>query len=222
MLNAFAALLRRDLMLAWRHRADVLGTLVFFVIVVSLFPLALGPGPELLRTLGAGIVWVAALLSSMLSLNRLFEHDHADGSLEQLALSGTPLAVLAAAKVCAHWLVTALPLVLLSPLLSLQYGLDAGAALALAAALLLGTPVLSLIGAMVAALTLGVRGGSVLTGLIVLPLYIPVLVFGTAAAGASAQGMDPAPYLMLLGAMLAAAAALAPWATAAGLRISVE
>lgn len=222
MLSAFSCLVRRDLMLAWRHRSDLVGTLVFFVIVVSLFPLAVGPEPQLLRTMGAGIVWVAALLASMLALGRLFEPDHADGSLEQLLLSPAPLALLATAKVTAHWLVSGLPLVLLAPVLALQYDLPHASGLALAAGLLLGTPVLSFIGAMAAALTLGLRGGSMLVGLIVLPLYIPVLIFGTAAVGAAANGMDASPYLMLLGAMLAAAVALAPWATAAGLRIAME
>ncbi|HEY1044703.1 MAG TPA: heme exporter protein CcmB [Telluria sp.] len=222
MLSAFACLVRRDLMLAWRRRADVAGTLVFFLVVASLFPLAVGPEPALLRTMGAGVVWIAALLASMLALGRLFEPDHADGTLEQLLLSPVPLALLVLAKVAAHWLVSGLPLVLLAPVLALQYDLPSGSGPVLAASLLLGTPVLGFIGAMAAALTLGVRGGGVLIGLIVLPLYIPVLIFGTAAAGAVASGMDAGPYLMLLGAMLAAAVALAPWATAAGLRIAME
>jgi len=174
----FAALkcvIGRDLTLAMRHRSDVLTTVFFFVIVVSLFPLGVGPEAELLRAMAAGVVWVAALLASMLSLGRMFADDYNDGTLEQLVLVPQPLSLLVLGKVIAHWVISGLPLVLMSPLLGLQFGLQGDALLMLVMTLLLGTPVLSLVGAIGAALTLGVRGGGVLVSLLVLPLYIPVL-----------------------------------------------
>ena len=221
MLNALLLVIRRDLLLAFRRRTDVLSTLVFFVIVCTLFPLGVGPEPELLRTLGPGVLWVAALLASTLALNRLFGLDHADGTLEQLLLSPEPLVLIVAGKVAAHWLISGLPLVLLTPLLALQFGLDAQATASLALSLLIGTPALSLVGAIGAALTLDVRGGGVLVALLVLPLYAPVLIFGAGAAVAEAGGAAEAN-LLLLGGLLAGAAALAPWATASALRISLE
>jgi heme exporter protein B len=222
MLNALLLVIRRDLLLAFRRRTDVLSTLVFFVIVCTLFPLGVGPEPELLRTLGPGVLWVAALLASTLALNRLFGLDHADGTLEQLLLSPEPLVLIVAGKVAAHWLISGLPLVLLTPLLALQFGLDAQATTSLALSLLIGTPALSLVGAIGAALTLDVRGGGVLVALLVLPLYAPVLIFGAGAAVAEAGGTAAEANLLLLGGLLAAAAALAPWATASALRISLE
>jgi heme exporter protein B len=222
MLSTFACIVRRDLELALRRRADVFTTLFFFVIVISLFPLGVGPEPALLRAMAPGILWVAALLASMLSLARLFAPDHADGTLEQMLLSPEPLAVLVAAKILAHWLVAGLPLVLLAPLLALQFDLSPGAIGVLAASLLVGTPVLSLFGAIGGALTLGLRGGGVLVALLVLPLYVPVLIFGAGAVGAEMGGLDSAAHLSLLGALLAGAIALAPWATARALRISLE
>jgi heme exporter protein B len=222
MLNALLLVIRRDLLLAFRRRTDVLSTLVFFVIVCTLFPLGVGPEPELLRTLGPGVLWVAALLASTLALNRLFGLDHADGTLEQLLLSPEPLVLIVAGKVAAHWLISGLPLVLLTPLLALQFGLDAQATTSLALSLLIGTPALSLVGAIGAALTLDVRGGSVLVALLVLPLYAPVLIFGAGAAVAEAGGAAAEANLLLLGGLLAGAAALAPWATASALRISLE
>jgi heme exporter protein B len=222
MLNALLLVIRRDLLLAFRRRADVLSTLVFFVIVCTLFPLGVGPEPELLRTLGPGVLWVAALLASTLALNRLFGLDHADGTLEQLLLSPEPLVLIVAGKVAAHWLISGLPLVLLTPLLALQFGLDAQATTSLALSLLIGTPALSLVGAIGAALTLDVRGGGVLVALLVLPLYAPVLIFGAGAAVAEAGGTAAEANLLLLGGLLAGAAALAPWATASALRISLE
>lgn len=222
MLSTLACLIRRDLLLALRRRSDVLSSLFFFIIVASLFPLGVGPEPALLRTMAPGILWVAALLASMLALGRLFALDYADGTLEQMLLSSEPLALIVIGKVAAHWLVSGLPLVLLAPLLAIQFDLPAGASQVLCLSLLIGTPVLSLVGAVGAALTLGVRGGGVLVALLVLPLYIPVLIFGAGAVGAEVSGLGASAHLLLLGGVLAGAAALTPWATAASLRIALE
>jgi heme exporter protein B len=222
MLKALQCVIKRDLLLAFRRRSDVLTTLFFFIIVVSLFPLGVGPEASLLRTMAPGILWVAALLASMLALGRLFALDYGDGTLEQMLLSPEPLTLIVVGKVIAHWLVSGLPLVLLAPVLALQFDLSGASVLVLFYSLLIGTPVLSLIGAIGAALTLGVRGGGVLVSLLVLPLYIPVLIFGAGAVGAEASGLGADAHLLLLGAVLAGAAALAPWATAAALRISLE
>lgn len=219
---ACAALLRRDLRLVQRRRTDTLAALVFFVIVVSLFPLAIGPEPALLRTLAPGVVWVAALLACMLSLGRLFADDHRDGTLEQLLLSPCPLPLLVLAKVAAHWLCAGLLLVAIAPLLAVQFDLSAPALAVLLASLLLGTPVLSLVGAIGAALTLGVRGAGVLLCLLVLPLCVPVLVFGAAAVQAAELGLPVGGHLSLLAAMSLMSALLAPWAVAAALRIALE
>lgn len=216
------AVIRRDLTLAWRRRADLFISVLFFVIVASLFPLGIGPEPQLLRAIGPGVVWVAALLASMLALSRLFAGDYADGTLEQMLLSATPLSVIVIAKVIGHWITANLPLVLMAPLLGLQYGLPGDALAVLALALTLGTPSLSLIGAIGAALTLGLRGGGVLLALLVLPLYAPVLILGSLAVEATAGGMSAQPYLLLLGALSLGALSLAPWAIAAALRISYE
>jgi heme exporter protein B len=220
--NAFLAIVRRDLLLAMRRKSEVLTALFFFIIVVSLFPLGIGPEPALLKKIAPGILWVAALLSTMLSLNRLFATDHADGTLEQLVLSPTPLGLLVAGKILAHWLVSGLPLVLLAPVLGLQFDLDTSALGILIVALLLGTPLLSLIGAIGAALTLGVRGGGVLLSLLVLPLYVPALIFGAGAVEAHISGLGATGHLSLLAALLALAAFFAPWATTAALRIALE
>jgi heme exporter protein B len=222
MLSVMRSVIRRDLTLAWRRRSDVLTALLFFVIVASLFPLGVGPEPQLLRAIGPGVVWVAALLASMLALSRLFAADYADGTLEQMLLAATPLPVIVIAKVIAHWLAANLPLVLIAPLLGLQFGLPADALVVLAFALALGTPSLSLIGAIGAALTLGLRGGGVLLALLVLPLYAPVLILGSLAVEATAAGLSAQPYLMLLAALSLAALSLAPWAVSAALRISYE
>ncbi|WP_077002299.1 heme exporter protein CcmB [Variovorax sp. KK3] len=222
MLAGVARLVERDLRLAWRRPTDPLAALLFFVIVASLFPLGIGPEPELLRRMAPGIVWVAALLASMLSLTRLFADDFQDGTLESLLLSPTPLALLVLGKAFAHWLCTGLPLALVSPLLALQYGLVPEAMGVLAASLLLGTPALSLIGAIGAALTVGVRGAGMLLSLLVLPLVVPVLIFGAGAVDASTAGMGVAGHFSLLGAMLVLALAGAPWAAAAALRIALE
>jgi heme exporter protein B len=216
----WSAVVRRDVLLAFRRRADVLTTLFFFVMVTTLFPLGVGPERDLLRTMAPGILWVGALLSAMLSLGRLFALDLADGTLEQLRLSPEPLSLIVLGKVLAHWLVSGLPLVVLAPLLALQFDLSAQAIGVLACSLLLGTPVLSLIGGIGAALTLGLRGGGVLVALLVLPLYIPVLIFGAGAVGAQASGLGSASHLNLLAGLLAGSLALAPWATAAALRVA--
>ena len=218
----FGWMLRRDLMLAWRRRADVLSTLFFFVIVVSLFPLGIGPETQLLRMIAPGVVWVAALLASMLSLGRLFANDYQDGTLEQLLLTPQPLYLIVLAKVLSLWLVSGVPLALMSPVLGGQFGLSLDTLLILLVSLFLGTPVLSLIGSIGAALTLGLRGGGVLIALLVLPLYIPVLIFGAGAVTASISGMSAQANLLLLAALFVLALFFSPWATAAALRISLE
>jgi heme exporter protein B len=205
-----------------RRRAEVLTTLFFFVIVVSLFPLGIGPEMDTLRLIAPGVVWVAALLASMLALQRLFAIDYADGTLESLLLAPQPLGVLVAAKVLAHWLVSGLPLVIIAPLLGVQFDLPAEGLGILVVSLLLGTPTLSLIGGIGAALTLGLRGGGVLVSLLVLPLYIPVLIFGAGAVDAVAGGLGAQAHLSLLAALTLAGVFFAPWATAAALRIALE
>ncbi len=223
MFKVFWSVLHRDLLLAVRRRTDVLTTLVFFVIVVSLFPLGVGTERAVLRVLGPGVAWVAALLSSMLALERLFAADYEDGTLEQLLLTDQPLVLLTLAKIAAHWLLTGLPLVLIAPLVGMQYHLTDSAITVMMMSLLLGTPVLSLIGAIGAALTLGLRGGGILLALLILPLYIPVLVYGAGAVTVGAVALGEARlYLTLLAAFLVAALALAPFACAAALRISIE
>ncbi len=222
LLISAVSLFARDLTVSLRRGAEVVIPLIFFVIVISLFPLGVGPEPALLRTLAPGIVWVAALLASMLSLNQLFSHDYLDGSLEQLLLAGQPLALLVLIKTGAHWLMTGLPLAVIAPVLALQLHLPERALGVLVLSLLLGTPVLSLLGSIAAALTLGVRGGGILVSLLVLPLYTPVLIFGTEAVVASTAGLNPAAHLSLLGACLALALSFAPWAGAAALRISLD
>jgi len=217
-----AAALRRDLRLSLRRRGDVLNHLVFFIIVVSLFPLGVGPEPNLLRAMAPGILWVAALLAAMLSLQRLFASDYADGTLEQMLISAHPLGSIVVGKIGAHWLGSGLPLTLLAPALGLQFDLPQQSLAVLTLSLLLGTPVLSLIGAVGAALTLGVRGGGVLVALLVLPLYVPVLVFGAGSVVASQAGLTAAPHLSLLGAFLALSLVFAPWAACAGLRVALD
>ena len=221
-LHGMASVFVRDLRIALRRRADTLAALFFFVIVVSLFPLGVGPEPGLLRTMAPGVVWVAALLASMLSLGRMFADDQQDGTLEQLLLSAYPLPLLVLAKIAAHWLCSGLLLAAIAPLLALQFGLPSQATWVLAASLLLGTPLLSLIGAVGAALTVGVRGAGVLLSLLVLPLVVPVLIFGAASVDASNAGLGVGGHFSLLGAMLAAALFLAPLVTAAALRIGLE
>jgi heme exporter protein B len=213
----------RDITLAMRRRTDVMTTLFFFLIVVSLFPLGVGTERETLRILGPGVIWVAALLASMLALERLFAADYEDGTLEQILLTAQPLSLLVLAKAAAHWLLTGLPLVALAPLVGLQYQLPPDALLMMVISLLIGTPVLSLIGGIGAALTLGLRGGGILLSLLILPLYIPVLVYGAGAVTVSMIDLaDTQPYLALLAAFLLLALTLAPVATSAALRISLE
>ncbi|MGW8227738.1 MAG: heme exporter protein CcmB [Gammaproteobacteria bacterium] len=222
MFEIIRTIISRDLTLAMRRRSDVMTTLFFFVIVVSLFPLGIGPELDTLRQIAPGVFWVAALLASMLALEKLFAADFEDGTLEQMLLTPQPVFVLVLAKVFAHWLVTGVPLVLLSPLLGLQYDLAAETLGVLMLSLLLGTPALSLIGAIGAALTLGLRGGGVLVSLLVLPLYIPVLIFGAGAVEANVSGLGETGHLLMLGAILLLALVAAPLATSAALRISAE
>jgi heme exporter protein B len=222
MISMFLAILARDLKLALRRLSDIVAALFFFIIVVSLFPLGIGPEPDLLRKLAPGVLWVAALLATMLSLPRMFADDFRDGTLEQLALASSPLGVTVTGKVIAHWLASGLPLTLLAPVLGIQFDLPAEALWILTLALLLGTPALSGIGAIGAALTLGVRGGGVLLSLLVLPLYIPVLIFGAGAVEATMSGLGGEGHLSLLAAMTVATLGFAPWAAAAALKIALE
>ena len=221
-LDGFKTVLKRDLRVALRRRSDTFSTLIFFVMVVSLFPLGVGPEPQLLRTMAPGVLWVAAMLASMLSLPRLFADDHSDGTLEQMLLSNHLLATLVLGKTLAHWVGSGLPLVLLSPVLALQFDLPASATGVLMLSLLLGTPILSLVGAMGAALTVGLRGSSVLLSLLVLPLTIPVLIFGAGAVESHMAGLGVSGHFSLLGALLIVMLMAAPWVTGAALRISME
>ena len=220
--SVMLAMLRREIALAMRQKGEVLTPLVFFVVIASLFPLGIGPESALLLRMAPGVLWVSALLAAMLSLQRLFAIDYADGSLEQMVLSPTPLGLLVVAKAISHFLLSGLPLVLMAPVLGLQFGLDGRALGILMLSLLLGTPTLSLIGSIGAALTLGVRGAGVLLSLLILPLYIPVLIFGAGAVEADAAGLGFGGHLSLLAALLALSAFFAPLATTAALRISLE
>ncbi len=214
--------LRRDLTLAARRRSDWLTALFFFVMVASLFPLGVGPEPEMLARIGPGVLWVAATLASLLSLSRLFEDDHRDGSLEHMVLSPEPTVLLVLGKALAHWLVYGIPLLLMAPILGLQFNLSADAILVLVFSLLLGTPILSLLGAVGAALTLGLRGGGVLLTLLILPLYVPALIFGAGAVDGVMAGTGAEAHLSLLGAFLMISFMVAPWIAAASLRVSLE
>jgi len=221
-MNALAAILRRDLRLAWRSPGDSATVVLFFVLTVVLFPFGVGPAAEILARIATGVIWVMALLASLLSLDRLFREDSEDGSLDLLALSPAPLELLVLGKVLAHWLITGVPLIVASPLLALLMQLPAEAYPTLLLALLLGTPTLSLIGAIGAGLTLGARRGGVLIALLVLPLYIPVLIFGVAAVDAAASGLAVRPHLLLLGGLLALFLPVSPVATAAALRQALQ
>ena len=223
MFSAFFVVLKRDLLLALRRRSEVFTVLFFFIVVISLFPLGVGTEDEILKQMAPGVVWIAALLASTLALERLFLSDYEDGTLEQLVLAPTSLSVLVFGKIVAHWLLTGLPLVLISPLVGLFYHLPLDTVLIMMSVLLLGTPILSLLGAIAAALTLGLRGGGVLVSLLVLPLYIPVLVYGAGAISTSMMnGISIEPYILLLTAFCMLSSLFAPWATAAALRISIE
>jgi heme exporter protein B len=221
-LGAIGWACRRDLLLTVHGKSELAVVLVFFVLVTSLFPLGVGPEPNLLRAMAPGIVWVCALLAALLSFGRLFAADHADGTLEQMLVSGAPLPALVAGKMLGHVLAIGVPLALLTPLIALQFGLSTDAMLVAVATLLLGTPVLVGLGAIGAALTLGVRGGAALLALLVLPLAVPVLIFGAGAIEATQGGMPAAAHLSLLGAALIGAAIACPFATAAALRIALD
>jgi len=220
--QAFIELMKRDLRLAMRRRAEIANPLLFFVMVIVLFPLGVGAEPNLLERMSAGVVWVAALLSALLTLDSIFRSDFEDGTLEQLLLSAQPLSVMVLAKVVAHWLVTGLPLLLVAPLLAMLLGMKSAAMGTLMLSLLLGTPVLSLIGAIGVALTVGLRRAGVILSLLVLPLYVPVLIFGAAAVDAAASGLPVSGQLYILAAFLAMALSLAPVAAASALRISLS
>jgi heme exporter protein B len=220
--QAFLFLLRRDLTLAFRNRAEFANPLLFFILVITLFPLALGAEPELLRRIAPGVIWVAALLAAMLSLDNIFRSDFDDGSLEQLLLSAHPMSVLVLAKVSAHWLVTGLPLLVVSPLLAEMLGMPASAQGVLILTVLLGTPILSLLGSIGVALTVGLRKGGIILSLLVLPLYIPVLIFASSAIAGAAVGLDVSAQIYMLLAFLFLTASASPMATAAALRMSLS
>ncbi len=221
-LSAFWAVLRRDLTLAFRHRAELANPLLFFLIIVSLYPLGISPAPEILRIIAPGAIWIAALLAALFSLETLFRADFYDGTLEQLLLSPHPLSLLLSAKVLAHWLVSGLPMLLLAPLVGILFDLSISAIWALLATLALGTPLLSLIGAIGTALTVGLRRGGILLTLLVAPLYIPVLIFATQAVTAAAAGMPIAAQLYFLAALLVLALTLVPVTLAAAVRVSLN
>ena len=221
-MSRFLHIVRRDLRLALRQGMDSLMVVLFFVLAVILFPLGVGPELNLLARIGAGVIWVAALLAAMLSLERLFQNDFDDGSLELMALAPVPLEAVVLAKVSAHWLTTGLPLMVAAPLLAVLLNLGADGFAVLVATLALGTPTLSLIGAVGAALVLGSRRGGVLLSLLMLPLYIPVLVFGVGAVDAAVGGFAVRAHFLILGALLLGALALCPWAAAAALRQALE
>jgi heme exporter protein B len=219
--RAFALLLKRDLTLAMRHRAEMVNPLLFFILVTSLFPLGVGANPNLLQTIGPGVIWVAALLAALLSLDNIFRSDFEDGTLEQFLLSSHPVSVLVLAKVTAHWLVTGLPLLLVSPLLGVLLGLTGDGIRILMLTLLLGTPVLSLLGAVGVALTVGLRKGGMILSLLVLPLYVPLLIFAASAVDTASAGLPVSAHLLFIGALLVLTLSLSPPATAAALRISL-
>lgn len=222
MLKTMYQITRRELLIAYRRQADILNPLWFFIIVITLFPLSIGPDPALLARISGGIIWVAALLSALLSLERLFADDFQDGALEQLMLMPVPLPLVVIAKVIAHWLLTGLPLLLISPLLAVLLSLDMQTWLAVVLTLLIGTPTLSFIGAIGVALTVGLQKGGVLLSLLILPLYIPVLIFSTSAIDTAASGMAYQGQLAILGAMLMGSLTLAPFAISAALRVSID
>lgn len=220
--HAFMLVLKRDLTIAMRHKDDIVNPLLFFVIVVTLFPLGIGPEAQTLSRIAPGIIWVAALLATLLSLDRLFKSDHLDGSLEQMLLSPHPIFVLVLAKIFAHWLITGLPLILIAPLLAVLLHLDENSYTALLLTLSLGTPVLSLLGAVGVALTVGIKKGGVLLSLLVLPLYIPVLIFATSAIDTAALGLPYSGQLAIIAALFFGSLTLAPFAVGAALKVSTN
>ena len=220
--SAFTLIIKRDLTIAFRHRDDILNPIIFFIIVVTLFPLGIGPESSTLSRIAPGIIWVAALLSTLLSLDRLFKSDHNDGSLEQMLLSPHPVFILMLAKIVAHWLVTGLPLIFIAPVLAVLLHLNENSYGALMLTLLLGTPVLSLLGAIGVALTVGIQKGGVLLSLLVLPLYIPVLIFATSAIDTSAMNLSYSGQLAIIAALFFGSLTLAPFAVSAALKVSTN
>lgn len=222
MWQLFLTILRRDLMLALRRKSDLAQVIFFFAVVVTLVPLGVGAETNTLRAIAPGVVWVAALLAALLSLPRMFAADFADGTLEQMLVAAEPLPVIVFAKVIAHWLVTGMPMTVFAALFGVMFDLSLDVTLVLVASLAVGTPILSFIGAIGAALTLGLRAGGVLTSLLVLPLYIPVLIFGSGAASAVAVSMSPTAHFLIVGGLTLATAALSPMAVSAALRIAEQ
>ena len=220
--SAFSLLLKRDLTLAYRRRAELVNPLLFFVLVTAMFPLGIGNDPKLIEAVGPGVIWVAALLAALLSLDAMFRSDYDDGALEQFMLSAHPVSILVLAKVLAHWLVTGLPLFIAAPLLAVMLNIPAEAIPTLMLTLVLGTPVLSLIGSVGVALTVGLRRGGVILSLLILPLYVPVLIFATDAVKTAIVGIPTTAQISILSAMLVGSLVLAPLATAASLRISLS
>lgn len=222
MWQLFLTILRRDLMLALRRKSDLAQVIFFFAVVVTLVPLGVGAETNTLRAIAPGVVWVAALLAALLSLPRMFAADFADGTLEQMLVAAEPLPVIVFAKLIAHWLVTGVPMTVFAALFGVMFDLSLDVTLVLVASLAVGTPILSFIGAIGAALTLGLRAGGVLTSLLVLPLYIPVLIFGSGAASAVAVSMSPTAHFLIVGGLTLATAALSPMAVSAALRIAEQ
>ncbi len=222
LLTAFMAVIRRDLLLAYRHRADLINPLAFFVMVVTLFPLALGAEPLLLKRIAPAIIWVAALLASLLSMESLFRSDFEDGGLELMVMTPHPLSLLVLAKIIAHWILSSVPLLLMTPFVATMLGMDTDVTLVLLVTLLLGMPVLSLIGAIAVALTLGLRKGGALLAVLVLPLYVPMLIFASSAVDAAMSGLPIGGHLFMLAAILCLTLTLTPWATATALKMSLS
>ncbi len=220
--KAFKAVIQRDLLLAYRNRADLINPLAFFVIVVTLFPLALGAEPLLLKRIAPAIIWVAALLASLLSMESLFRSDFEDGSLELMVMTPHPLSLLVLAKIIAHWLLSSVPLLLMTPFIATMLGMDSDVMLILLLTLLLGMPVLSLIGAIAVALTLGLRKGGALLAVLVLPLYVPMLIFASSAVDAAMSGLPIGGHLFMLAAILCLTLTLTPWSTAVALKMSLS
>ncbi|WP_411728220.1 heme exporter protein CcmB [Methyloglobulus sp.] len=222
MLDAFTAIIRRDLVLAMRRRSEIANPVLFFILVITLFPLGIGAQPKLLQAIAPGIIWVSALLATMLSLDSLFRSDFDDGSLEQILLSPHPTSILVLGKITAHWLTTGLPLLIVAPLLAVFLGMPNQSLSVLLITLLLGTPILSLIGAVGVALTVGLRRGGMILSLLVLPLYVPVLIFASNAVEMASSGLPVTAQINILISMLLMALVLAPWPTAAALKMSIN
>lgn len=220
-MTVVGAIIKRDVRLAFRRRSELVNPLLFLVMVITLFPLGMGPDPERLREIAPAVVWIAALLAAMMSLSHLMRDDYDDGSLELILISGSSPALVALAKVAAHWLTTGLPIALLAPILAMLYGLETNAAGVLGLTMLLGTPTLSLVGGIAVALTIGLKRGGMFLALLVLPLYIPVLIFATAAVVATTEGLPAMASILMVAALLVLALSLAPFAIGAALRLSL-